>query len=65
VFDCYDIDGDGVDEDVIFWVILETKTLLRARYLTQMFPSNPPLRPLAEAHLFPVPGVAAPSGCSR
>lgn len=55
-FDCFDVDGDGVDEDVIFWMILETKTLLRARYLTQMFPSNPPIRPLAEAHLFPVPG---------
>jgi hypothetical protein len=55
-FDCYDVDGDGVDEDVIWWVILETKTLLRARYLTQMFPSNPPMRPLAEGHLFPVPG---------
>lgn len=55
-FDCYDVDGDGVDEDVIFWMILETKTILRARYLTQMFPSNPPTRPLAEAHLFPVPG---------
>jgi hypothetical protein len=56
VFDCYDIDGDGLDEDVIFWMILETKTILRARYLTQMFPSPIPMRPLAEAHLFPVPG---------
>lgn len=56
VFDCYDIDDDGVDEDVIWWYILETKTILRARYLTQMFPANPPIRPLAEAHLFPVPG---------
>jgi hypothetical protein len=56
VFDCYDIDGDGVDEDVIWWYIVETETLLRARYLTQMFPSNPPIRPLAESHLFPVPG---------
>lgn len=55
-FDCFDVDGDGIDEDVIFWVILETKTLLRARYLTQMFPSPTPVRPLAEAHLFPVPG---------
>lgn len=55
-FDCYDVDGDGKDEDVIFWMILETKTLLRARYLTQMFPSTPPTRPLAEGHLFPVPG---------
>ena len=55
-FDCYDVDGDGVDEDVIFWVILETKTLLRARYLTQMFPSNPPIRPFGEGQMFPVPG---------
>lgn len=56
VFDCYDVDGDGVDEDLIWWFLLEPKILLRARYLTQMFPANPPLRPLAEAHLFPVPG---------
>jgi hypothetical protein len=56
VFDCYDIDGDGLDEDVIFWIILETKTLLRARYLTQMFPAPTPMRPFAEGHLFPVPG---------
>lgn len=55
-FDCYDVDGDGLDEDVIWWVILETKTLLKAKYLTEMFPSNPPMRPFAEAHLFPVPG---------
>lgn len=56
VFDCYDIDGDGLDEDVIFWMILETKTILRARYLTQMFPAPIPMRPFAEGHLFPVPG---------
>lgn len=56
VFDCYDVDGDGVDEDVIFWFLLEPKILLRARYLTQMFPAPAPMRPLAEGHLFPVPG---------
>lgn len=55
-FDCYDINGDGVDEDVIWWMILETKTLLRAKYLTQMFPATKPRRPFAEAGLFPVPG---------
>lgn len=55
-FDCYDINGDGLDEDVIFWFLLEPKIVLRARYLTQMFPSNPPRRPFAEAQLFPVPG---------
>jgi hypothetical protein len=56
VFDTFDINDDGLDEDVIFWMILETKTILRARYLTQMFPAEIPFRPLAEAHLFPVPG---------
>lgn len=62
VFDCYDIDGDGKDEDVIWWYIVETETLLRARYLTQMFPAQTPTRPLAEAHLFPVPGRRASIG---
>lgn len=55
-FDCYDINGDGLDEDVIWTMILEDKILLRAKYLTQMFPANPPRRPFAEAGLFPVPG---------
>ena len=55
-FDCYDVDGDGLDEDVVFWMILETKTLLKAVYLSQVFPSSPPRRPFAEGQLFPVPG---------
>jgi hypothetical protein len=55
-FDCYDIDGDGQDEDVIWWMILETETILRARHLTHMFPAEVPTRPLAEGSLFPVPG---------
>lgn len=55
-FDTFDINGDGLDEDVIFWMILEDKIILRAKYLTQMFPSNPPRRPFAEGALFPVPG---------
>lgn len=48
-FDRFDIDGDGLDEDVIFWVIEETGTLLRAKYLTEMFPTDPPRRPLAHS----------------
>ena len=55
-FDMYDIDDDGVDEDVIWWMILETKTILRAKFLTQMFPSVPPRRPFAETQFIPVPG---------
>ena len=61
-FDCFDINNDGVDEDVIWWMILETKTLLRAKYLTQMFPSSKPRRPFGEAGLFPVPGRRYPIG---
>ena len=56
IYDCYDINGDGLDEDVVFTMILETETLCRVKYLGQEFPSNPPRRPFAEGQLFPVPG---------
>ncbi len=55
-FDSFDIDGDGLDEDVIWWVIKETKTVLKAKLLTEMYPSNPPRRPFAEASMIPVKG---------
>ena len=55
-FDIFDIDGDGVAEDVIFWVIKEEKLLLRVRELTQVFPANPPRRPFAETSFLPVRG---------
>ena len=43
-FDTFDIDGDGKTEDVMFWVILETRTLLRVRLLTEMYPGRKPER---------------------
>lgn len=55
-FDTYDIDGDGFEEDVIFWVIEETKTLLKARLLSDLYPGNPPKRPLAGESFLPVGG---------
>ena len=55
-FDLYDIDGDGLDEDMVWTVLLETKTLLRARRMTEIYPSSPPRRPLAEAALLPIEG---------
>ncbi|MGE0289520.1 MAG: hypothetical protein AB7I42_26025 [Bradyrhizobium sp.] len=57
-FDRYDIDGDGLDEDVIFWVILEMKRVVKAIVLEEMYPTLPlnHRRPFAEAALFPVPG---------
>jgi hypothetical protein len=55
-FDMYDVDGDGLAEDVIWWVIKETKTVVKAKLLTEMYPANPPRRPFAEASLIPVKG---------
>lgn len=51
----WDVDGDGLMEDVIFWVARDSKVLLRARYLTEIYPGTPVKRPFAEARLFPVP----------
>ena len=58
-FDTFDIDNDGVDEDVIWWVILETETLLKAASLTEMYPAHPPRRPFAEASMLPIRGRRA------
>jgi len=55
-YDVYDLDGDGIAEDVIFWVLLEDKILLKAMPLTELFPSDPPRRPFAEASFLPVKG---------
>ena len=52
-FDVYDIDGDGIDEDVIFTVILETEQLVRAKILTEMYPVDPPCRPLFSEDFLP------------
>ena len=56
VFDTFDINNDGVDEDVIWWVLLEPKIILKAKYLTEMYPGIPPMRPFAEASFVPVRG---------
>lgn len=55
-FDIYDIDGDGINEDVIFWVLLEPRLLLKAKPLTEMYPCDVPMRPLAEGSYIPVKG---------
>lgn len=52
----YDVDGDGLLEDVIFWVLKEHKLLLKACLLNEKFPAVPPRRPFAEARMIPVPG---------
>lgn len=55
-FDRYDLDGDGLAEDVVFWFLVEPKIVLRARHLTEVFPAKVPRRPLAEATFCPVGG---------
>ena len=55
-FDTFDIDGDGIDEDVIFWVLKEHKILLRAKLLTEIYPGSRPRRPLVSKPFIPVRG---------
>lgn len=58
-FDIYDVDDDGQTEDVIFWVLYETKRLCRARLLTEVYPGPRPERPFGEASFLPVGGRRA------
>lgn len=55
-FDRFDLDGDGLAEDVVFWVLVEPKIVCRARLLSEVFPAKVPRRPLAEATFCPVGG---------
>ena len=51
----WDIDGDGFEEDVIFWVETSKGKLLKAAYLTEMYPGLPIRRPLNHENFIPVP----------
>lgn len=51
-----DLDGDGFDEEVVYWLLEEPKVLLRARYLTEVYPCTPMRRPFAMAKYIPVNG---------
>ena len=55
-FDSFDIDNDGIVEDLIFWVVLETKLVLKVAPLHKFFPSVKRKRPFAEAQFLAVPG---------
>lgn len=50
----WDVDDDGLEEQVVFWIIVEAKKLLRARYLSELFPSENGRRPLASEAFIPV-----------
>ena len=56
-FDVHDFDGDGKNEDMVYWVLLPEKVLVKAMPLGEMHPSDiPGLRPLAEGSYLPVTG---------
>ncbi len=51
----WDVNDDGLHEEVIFTVLQEPQRLARARYLTEQYPGQPLRRPFAEARFIPVP----------
>lgn len=55
-FDRFDLDQDGLDEDVIWWVLKEKKLLLKGVLMTEMYPLNPPRRPFGESTFLPTKG---------
>jgi len=60
VYDRYDVNDDGLEEDVIFWILCDKDftegRLARARYLTEIVPPGPhgARRPIEKIDLFPV-----------
>src|SRR6185295_871754 len=56
VFARWDVDDDGLDENVVFWILKEHKLLLRARLMQEIFPSREGRRPLMSEQMIPVPG---------
>lgn len=55
-FDTFDINGDGLAEDVVWWVIKDTNTLARAMIMTEAYPSSPPRRPIVHKSFLPIRG---------
>lgn len=51
-----DLDNDGFEEEVVYWFLQEPQILLRARYLTEVYPAVPLRRPFAMAKYIPVNG---------
>ena len=51
-----DLDGDGFDEEVVYWFLEKPQVLLRARYLSEVYPTSPLRRPFSMAKYIPVNG---------
>lgn len=50
-----DVDGDGLEEDVILWILRKEKILVKAVMLTEMYPGLPIMRPLSSTSFIPNP----------
>lgn len=55
-FGRWDLNGDGLEEEIVARILLEEKRLCRLRYLQEEFPTPRPRRPFAEGTMLPVPG---------
>jgi hypothetical protein len=55
-FDMMAMEKGGPEEHWVWWVLLETQSLLRAKRLTEEYPFQKPRRPLAEGQYLPVKG---------
>lgn len=55
-YGAWDLNDDGLDEEVIFTVLRESRTLARVRYLSEMYPGTPQTRPLSHTCFIPVKG---------
>lgn len=51
-----DLDNDGFEEEVVYWYLKEPRIMLRARYLTEVYPVVPMRRPFSMAKYLPVNG---------
>lgn len=52
----WDVDGDGLDENVVFWILKEHRLVLRARLLSEFTPLEGNKRPLMSEQFIEVPG---------
>lgn len=55
VYGRWDVDGDGLEEDVIFWILRKEKLLCKAAMLTEIYPGTPIMRPISSTSFIPSP----------
>ncbi len=55
-YGAWDVDGDGLDEQVIVTMLREPKKICRVKLLTEQYPAMPPRRPFAMGKFLEVPG---------